>query len=248
MGLSISESLEVFFDPERELRLNTSISSNPQSRRYSGVLTYSIFLRLHSRSNYQDQKGDGNPLIYALKGLNGFSISEIEWSKFRENQCYIIDKIIEKIEACSGLICIPSSKNIVLNTALDINSRCSSPKEIITDCFYKRNASEIYDDLLIKKPTVKLKHKREYSTELSKLLAKIKSGDLSFSIKHIHRDIRPYVSCLGPSSITLDPTKKYILVDDLISSGSSLSSAIDILCEYGIPKENLMVIVLLSQI
>lgn len=248
MGLSISQSLEVFFDSERELRLNTSISSNPQSRRYSGVLTYSIFLRLHSRSNYQDQRGDGNPLIYALKGMNGFTISEVEWHKFRENQFSILDKIIEKIECFSGLICIPSSKSVVLNTALDINSRCSSPKEIFTDCFYKLNAREVYDDLLIKRRHVKSKHKREYSTELAKLLAKIENDDLSFSIKYIHRDIRPYVTCLGPLSIMLDPTKKYILVDDLISSGSSLSSAIDILCDYGIPKENLMVIVLLSQI
>lgn len=248
MGLSISDTFEVLFDPDRELRLNTSIDSNPQSRRYSDVLTYSIFLRLHSRSNYQDNKGDGNPLIYALKGMKGFTISEIEWQKFRGNSLLIIDKILQKNQEFDGLICIPSSKSVVLNTALDINSRFDVPKPIFTNCFYKLNAAEVYEGLLKKKSDVKSKHKRLFATELSKLLAKIKVGDLSFSMKNIHQDIRTYVTCLGPCEINLDPKKKYILVDDLISSGSSLSSAIDILSDHGIIKENLVSIILLSKI
>ncbi len=93
MGLIVTESKEVYFDPNREFLVNTSIESNPQSQRYSGVLVYSIFRRLHTQSNGQNNSGDGNPLIFALKEMKGYSITTEEWGKFSINRDLIIKKL-----------------------------------------------------------------------------------------------------------------------------------------------------------
>lgn len=249
MGLQVSASKQVSFDPDRELRLNTSVGANPRSVRFSGVLVYSIFLRLHSKSNGQEHLGDGNPLIFALKGLSGYSITPEEWNKFRPNKLKIIEKILQDKGSFDGIICLPSSKEVVFETACEVNVLLEPNLPIYKDYFLKKSTAQIYDELSVVLNDVPKKHRSKVTTELSNL-AKIKNPSLcSFSMKSVDRQVRPYISCLKlAESNELKPAGRYLLVDDLISSGSTLTSAIQCLLEYGIPKENLLGISLLSRI
>jgi hypothetical protein len=249
LGLIVTQHKEVYFDPDRELLVNTSIESNPQSQRYNGVLVYSIFRRLHAQSNGQNNPGDGNPLIFALKEMKGYSISDEEWRKFSLNKSIIIKQIIDKYSEFNNILCIPSSNSVVYATALSI-SECSSfkgPVSIQKHCFEKKTISEIYDSFLQVEVPKKLKKlANKFLADMSKL--KDDSSSV-FEMKAVDYKIRPYISTLKlVDGFYVNPNQSYIFVEDLISSGSTITSAIECLIANGVPKENILGISLLSKI
>lgn len=249
MGLIVTESKEVYFDPNRELLVNTSIESNPQSQRYSGVLVYSIFRRLHTQSNGQNNPGDGNPLIFALKGMKGYSITTEEWEKFSINKDLIIKKIINKHLIFNNILCIPSSSNVVYDTAISI-SNCDSFKEPVSvydSCFEKKTISEIYEDFSKVEVPKKL---RSLANKVLSDLKKLKDDPYAvFKMKAVDVRIRPYISTLKlAENFKTYPDHYYIFIEDLISSGSTINSAIECLVRSGIPKQNILGISLLSKV
>lgn len=249
MGLIVTEDKEVYFDPERELLINTSIESNPQSQRYNGVLVYSIFRRLHAQSNGQNNPGDGNPLIFALKGMKGYSISEEEWCKFSLNKNIIIKQIIDKYSEFTSILCIPSSNSVVYDTAISI-SECISfkqPVSIHKYCFEKKTISEIYDAFLQVEVPKKLKKlANKFLADMKKLTS---DSSAVFEMKSVDYKIRPYISTLKlVEGFHVNPEHFYIFVEDLISSGSTINSAIECLVKSGVQKENILGISLLSKV
>ncbi|MQQ74313.1 hypothetical protein, partial [Acinetobacter baumannii] len=63
MGITVDKNKVVTFTAQTEQLVNTSIDANPNQYKLNDLVIYGIFKRLYSR-----QGGDGNPLIYALKG------------------------------------------------------------------------------------------------------------------------------------------------------------------------------------
>ena len=69
LGILVNDNKVVTFTSETEQLVNTSLDANPNHHKLNDLIVHSVFKRLYSR------QGDGNPLIYALKGQKGFSIS-----------------------------------------------------------------------------------------------------------------------------------------------------------------------------
>lgn len=249
MGLIVTEKKVVIFDPEREFFVNTSIESNPQSQRYNGVLVYSIFRRLHAQSNGQNNPGDGNPLIFALKRMKGYSISEEERNKINLNQDVIIGKIIDKYKKFNQILCIPSSNSVVYETATSI-SNCTSfeePASVHQYCFEKKAVSEIYD--AFSQVNVPISLKKSANKVLANLKKLKDNANAVFEMKAVDVKVRPYISTLKlMNGFEVNPAHYYIFVEDLISSGSTINSAIECLVSNGVPKENILGISLLSKI
>lgn len=92
MGIDITVNGVVSFNPNHEKFVSTSVSFNPKLKNISvkgyrgNLLIYSVFTRMKSNDNR-----DGNPLIYAMKGLKGYSITFREIVKFKK-----ISKILWK--------------------------------------------------------------------------------------------------------------------------------------------------------
>lgn len=247
MGLIVTKDKEVCFDPNRELLVNTSLESNPQLRYYNGVPVYSIFRRLHTPSKGKNSSGDGNPLIFALKGIKGYSIIPSEWDKFSINKNLIIEKIINKNIKFNHILCIPSSNTVVYNTAISIQNCIKGNVTVDNSCFEKKTIFEIYN--AFSKTSIPKNLQKPANKVLSDLKKLKDDPQAIFQMKAVDVKIRPYISTLKLSdNFKTFPNENYIFVEDLISSGSTINSAIECLVQSGVEKKNILGISLLSKI
>ena len=109
LGITVDDNKVVTFTSETEQLVNTSLDDNPNFHKLnnSRLIVHSVFKRMYSR-----QGGDGNPLIYALKGQKGFSITLKECGKFNPNISIILDRLMQKKDY-EVIITMPSSHKIV---------------------------------------------------------------------------------------------------------------------------------------
>lgn len=220
MGISVSSTNVVTFDGSREVLVNTSIASNPSSSREGGLLVYSIFKRLLSR----ERAGDGNPLIYALKAKNGFTITPRECTKFTPNMSVILDKIL-KSKNIDYIITMPSSHGIAEIVAKRIQRKLPNKPEVITDFFEKKTVQEVYQELSTLEVPPKLKSK------LVQLRMKLETSSLEiFSMKLVDPHLRNYISPLKiKGNFVIENQKSILMVDDLLATGATLKCANNLL-------------------
>ena len=93
MGILVNDNKVVTFTSETEQLVNTSLDANTNHHKLNDLIVHAVFKRLYSR-----QGGDGNPLIYALKGQKGFSITIKECGKFNKNISTILDLLMQEKE------------------------------------------------------------------------------------------------------------------------------------------------------
>ena len=141
MGITVDQNKIVKFTSQTEQLVNTSIDANPNQYKLNDLMVYGIFKRLYSR-----QGGDGNPLIYALKGQRGYSISLQECGKFNPNLSVILDRLLAQ-KNYEVILTMPSSHKVVERFATKINRRISANCLLITDIFTKKTFYEVYEDL-----------------------------------------------------------------------------------------------------
>ncbi|WP_180066147.1 hypothetical protein [Acinetobacter sp. YH16037] len=115
MGIHVNDNKVVTFTSETEQLVNTSLDANPNHHKLNDLIVHSVFKRLYSR-----QGGDGNPLIYALKGQKGFSISLKECGKFNPNISKILHSLMHEKDY-EVILTMPSSHKVVERFAKKIN-------------------------------------------------------------------------------------------------------------------------------
>ena len=74
MGI-IVQGKKVVFDAATNDLVNCSVADNPVVQRVGNGRVYSVFRRVGERRDGSSHKGDGNPLMYAMKKINGFENS-----------------------------------------------------------------------------------------------------------------------------------------------------------------------------
>lgn len=187
MGIDIFKGV-VTFNSNHERAVSTSIASNPKIKQVymkgynTGILVYSIFKRMKTK-----EKGDGNPLIYALKKLKGFSISFKEVLKFKNNSKKIILKMANhKSFSCDVIIVMPSSSAVAGNFARFVGFIIK--KDVIYDYFEKCTV----DDVLMNfNQNLVNKKDEDDVTGVIYILNKL-DGTQVFNLKEIKNDIRNY--------------------------------------------------------
>ena len=245
MGILVNDNKVVTFTSETEQLVNTSLDANPNHHKLNDLIVHAVFKRLYSR-----QGGDGNPLIYALKGQKGFSISIKECGKFNKNISKILDLLIQEKEY-EVILTMPSSHKIVERFAKKIARRTSNECILLNNIFTKKTFSEVYADL--KSIPLTPKNKKEVIALRRSLEKELhRNPNKIFSMKEVDTKDRMFIRPLKINPTHVDKIvqikgKSILLVDDLLASGTTLMSANNLLKDLKI-SDNIEAICLLGKL
>ncbi|EEW1754607.1 hypothetical protein ACNZ3Z_17345 [Enterobacter kobei] len=221
MGIDITVNGVVSFNPNHEKFVSTSVSFNPKLKNISvkgyrgNLLVYSVFTRMKSNDNR-----DGNPLIYAMKGLKGYSITFREIVKFKKNFKDIMGKVINHNGFdCDVILVIPSSSSVVKIFARLVGF--ITGKQVIDDYFEKCTI----DDVLINfNMNIVSKKDEDTINGIIYTLTKL-DGTKHFTLKHVRNNVRHYFQPLKVRGGYNLNGKKILLVDDVLSTGTTFINA-----------------------
>lgn len=224
MGIDISGAKEISINEDHDHRLVTCPSKNPKISTINGLKISSIY----RRTKTGDSKRDGNPFIYALKQKSGYSISKNELAKFAPSFYSILDKVLDS-QSANFVVPMPSNHNIASILAKRVARGCGA--ELITDFILKQTIGSILEqfDLSIVHPN--------HEKEVKKQLATYRNlpPNAQISLKLVPNKIRHYFSpvILNKNYNDLGRTGRVILVDDLLSTGTTLTAARNLVIDHG---------------
>lgn len=205
----------------------TSVKGNPIVKTFSGLIVSSIFKRTKAERSPEDL-GDNSPMIYALKGLHGLSISNKQVSHLLPNAYEIANEILaQRGNEWDYVIPMPSSHEVANILALRI-SRKTSLEAYSPDVLKKITCDDMREQIKGIETTSRIRSKLN---QCVKRFAKKNGWDSDFQIKSITpRNLRKLVNPLIFSEeekcVSL---KKILLVDDMVTSGTTLKSARNLL-------------------
>ncbi|CAB0151377.1 Adenine phosphoribosyltransferase [Pseudidiomarina piscicola] len=224
MGIDVSRDKFVTLNEDHQLRLVTCPDRNPALKKYPNLLTYSVY----RRTKDGDKERDGNPFIYALKKTKGFRIRSRELVRFNPSFDAILDKIMERVP-CGGLVTVPSSYPVAEILARRISRKNGA--EIFNSIFKKATVGEVIAGF--DQAAVKRQHRAEVKSQLA-TFAKLDPNEL-VTLKEMRNKIRPYFNPLSLNTDLLEclPAENLLLVDDLLSTGTTISNAAKLLKASG---------------
>lgn len=217
MGINVAGKAVSYTGAHQQL-VNTDPALNPSFTVIKKLTIHSIF----KRERHNSLSGDGNPLMYALKKKNNYSIDKTEIIKFFPDFYQILGKYLVG-NVSLNIVPMPSSHGISLGLAKRIQRQI--PNSVLAPhLFSKRNCQQVYNDLI----TIQNPPK---SYEFKQLLASLKKNpNLPLSLKEVDVKLRKHTNPLtlnGPLPIAGAPV---LLVDDLLATGTTLVCARDLLC------------------
>ncbi|ENU0858525.1 phosphoribosyltransferase [Citrobacter amalonaticus] len=219
MGINISNKKVITFCDSHEKYVNTSVNSNPSlsllKQCSPPLLVHSIFKRVQS-----NDRRDGNPLIYALKNIDNYSISNEELIKFKPNFVSVLDKLKNNKKFKGDVILtLPSSSKVVQYFAKRVGRTLSL--NVQYDAFVKCTNGEVFDNF--NHNIVRKQDENDVRGALYTLNKK--NPDLPFQIKNIENSIRSYFQPFKLNQNNNYNQYNIILIDDILSTGSSLLCA-----------------------
>lgn len=206
----------VTFNSNHELGVNTSEVFNPTYKKFEGFDVISIFKRNDRIIN------DGNPLIYALKGLQGWKISPGDISKLLKQFIKITNKIESKYDT---IVVIPSKNDLNTNFLHRLNKiiKCDN---IVEGLFTKMPLEDVYDNYVNWKDM-------DYQEEqdMNECFEEMQdSGNDYFSFKYITPYLRKYIlksmwtnKNVASKNESLINDKNILVLDDTIAMSHTLS-------------------------
>jgi len=243
LGIEVNKGIVTVNDNHENL-VDTGLSSNPHINYIdNNYKVYSVFKRKkHKRNKPFNQKGDGTPLIYALKLMHDTSIAKSEIKKLIPNFSIILNLIAKEINP-ELIISIPSAYGIskIVSSRL---SKVSGNHTIVEGVFRKASIQEAIDNVDLR--SISSKYENKLNAEIGSLL---KGDNLNnnFSLKVIKNQLRPAFNPLIINDTSQIPSKikAITLVDDLLSTGTTLLGAIKLL-KSRYPNVNVSAVCLLS--
>lgn len=226
MGIFVDDK-KVSFDPTTNNLINNRSRDNPITQSAGNLLVYSVFRRIRTSS----VKGDGNPLIYALKKKNGYTIEMVDVVAFLPHFYEIMSKLIPHC-SMDYVIPIPSSSTVAAMFAKRAARVFNSSLE--TTILQKKTNREVCADidLLLRGRSLPASEEKDLKAQRAILGRSLSSY---FSMKQVDHKLRKHFSPFKLKSPEKVPQgKSILLVDDLLSSGSSLSCARDLLKLNGV--------------
>ena len=222
MGIDVTINKEVKFNETHEKRVITGVHLNPKKSRVGKNPCLNVF-SIYTRTKQGDLGRDGNPLIYALKSLNGFTISKSELKAFKPTFSAIVDKtLLAWPHTC--VLTMPSSSVLAERFARRIARKVHGV--LVSDAFCKRTATEVLAEYRDRHVVPKSKHKSDVNRILAEL-SKVPPNTL-FSMKLVENNIREYFRPLKLNPACdqhLLMEGPVLLVDDLLSTGTTLLNA-----------------------
>jgi hypothetical protein len=213
----------VKFTDDNENFVDTSLINNPTTN----INTISVFKR---KASNLASVSDGNPLVYALKGINAWTISAEDREKIWARVDNILNKLSTNIDV---LILAPSTNSLVEVFADRIQERFPNAL-LLNKCLMKRTKEEVYEAM---SPWFGFSE-----DEIDSINMAFETMQHWFEAKKLPKNILnkidtnivKYNPDFKGAEIIVD--KDVLIVDDVMSSGTSLGSCARVLAESYSPK------------
>ena len=244
----------VSYNPSHEENVDTSIEHNPTKDGdiFPNVEVWSIFKRKRGL------RGDGNPLVYALKGEGGWTFRNESDRKAIEQQFDTIATKFATMYPIGVTILMPSENDLNSHIA-DVVMSKSKNAELIEGVICKLTTEEVDEIVLDFKSKFREYYNDNFNSayyQLTKYLDQMdKEKKGSFS-RHLIKD--PEMRDVLDSTLKLSNDRfaefankingqDILIIDDTISRGQTIKEACHIMMESYAPK-SITVLTLLSKL
>lgn len=211
LGIDISKNKIVSLNTSHDRLVITDINKNPV--RYDigvGENLTAVFQRKKAKR----RSGDGNPLIYALKELNRFTISEADKTLLYDDMKKIV-KAHYLAQDFDSVVILPSSKPITKWVGKACSEVLNIPLEEYV--FIKATNAAVLKQLRV------VDNDREIVV-LRKLLESKKSSG-AFNMKDLSQHQRAFVKPVLINPYFNKRFSSILMVDDLVSSGTTFRAS-----------------------
>lgn len=247
------ETKTVSYNPSHEDNVDTSVENNPTSDGdiVPSVQVWSIFKRKRGL------RGDGNPLVYALKG-EGWTFRSEKDREAIEKQFDAIATKFASIYKIGVTVLMPSGNELNNHIAEIVLSK-STNGELIEGAICKLTTQEVDDIVLDFKSKFREYYKKDFNAAYYRLgtfldeMDKERKGTFS---RHLikdseMRDILDFTLKVSQDRFAEFANKingqNILIIDDTISRGQSIKEACKIMMESYAPK-SITVLTLLSKL
>lgn len=217
----------VSVDHSHQNYCNTSTVGNPVIEKIDGRLTVtSIFKRTKGRRDRNDP-GDNSPMLYALKGLHDLKTTYSSIKALDTNYKEILDRFMQGNE-WDCIIPLPSSSKLTVLLAKSIQ-RHTKLGVCYTHALRKITAQSAIDNL--RELQISSRDKSALRDSIKRFIRQ-HGEDTEFQMKYIKEvGLRKYINPMmwGHLPAGTTPPNKILLVDDMVTSGASLLSALDVI-------------------
>lgn len=244
----------VSYNPSHEENVDTSIEHNPtmDGDIVPNVQVWSIFKRKRGL------RGDGNPLVYALKGEDGWTFRDESDRNAIEKQFDAIATKFATMYPIGVTILMPSGSELNMRIANVVMSK-SRNAELIKGVICKLTTEEVDDIVLDFNSKFREFYKDEFNSkyyELGRYLDLMDKERNGYFSRHLiknnqMRDVLDSTLKLSDDRFAEFANKingqDILIIDDTISRGQSIKEACQIMLESYAPK-SITVLTLLSKL
>lgn len=234
----------------------TSIEGNPKTKKYQGMTVVGIFKRNKGANRtlrQEDPKakidGDNSPMLYALKNLDNLTTTQADVRNLFRNARQILDIELPKHDLLfDHIVTIPSSHklaSVITRMTLRKCRRLGHPISVLDGVIQKSSGADV------KAQISELDINRKLRTGMIgnvKKFIKTHGEDTDFQIKYIQKtNLRKHVNLLTsvPERGVDNRSINIILADDMVTTGSSLVAARDIV-QHHFPNATIYSVCLFS--
>ena len=249
-GINInSNDKTISLTDEHDKGVDFSLVNNPVYDKYKDFDVISIFKRSKLVDDTNTER-DGNPFIYALKEKKGWTFDITNDEIFRYIKRFL--EICKKINNTYDTIVITPSSTNINERFMKVISKQVQAENIVREFLVKIKKEEIIDDNLIDKEQITKDYPNNYNeviTKISRSFRRMKGAD--FEAKHLDKKYLKYVKYIGVNNdLNIRPMidgKDILVLDDTISSGTTVSQCIDGITSNFTPK-SITIVTLLSKL
>ncbi|HHR6132332.1 TPA: phosphoribosyltransferase [Providencia alcalifaciens] len=232
MGFDVDTTNNIVtVDHSHDIFSRTTVAGNPTTIRLSnGLKVTSIFSRTKGKRAKRGERppGDNNPMLYALKGMQNLKTTYRSVMDLYVNFQEILPVFINAGFQWDWLLPLPSSSQLTSIFANKVAHQ-SGIGVCLNGTILKKSAQDVLDSL--NNLQIKATERSALREDINRFIAR-NSPQTPFQIKAITRSqLRQHISPLkwGHIGIGSNPPRNVLLIDDMVTTGTSLMSAFDII-------------------
>lgn len=214
-------------DHSHQEMVDTSIDGNPTQGLIGALRVQYVFRRKTTKGHDRD----GNPLVYALKEMNGYRMQPMYHQMLYKQADKILATFVGELDV-DVLVDVPSSKPLCRKFATKVAHASGLP--LVESTFLrKRTVGEVLDGIDANFPDFsKNQDKKMFSGVLGQL-RRVKP-EIDFQMKEVSKPMRRFFQpfTMSGEAPALEG-QRIALIDDLVSSGTSIMSVAQCLSEQG---------------
>lgn len=237
-GINVDDNRNAIMTDKHERLVDTSAEGNPTvlTDFVPNVTVWSIFKRIN------DDWGDGNPLLYALKNEKGYTLKNprVVFNRIE----FIVNKFFETNGVSDITIAMPSSNPLNKTFAKIVSTHCNNP-QFINNLFIKMSTEEVADFVYQENSAFRKYYGRFFKQRFNELknyfrnmpydsfqFHKVANMDMRKVIEHTIKlsdeFYGKYIDAINDKNI--------LIIDDSLTLGQTIKEACSIISSAYTPK------------